>query len=154
VNLVSLNHCYIEDIEVVTVGTGLVNAGTITLVTGLAGAGTTVGSIATGNNLAYWAHHYVPTGKTCNVTGVNFGSSSSIAGGGSIFQLRAIALNVANSVDKPITEQLTLYGQSSMVSRTYPTALKVVGPARVTMYVTTSSSTSINYRANFDFYDI
>lgn len=106
VNLVSLDHCYIEDIEVMTVGTGLVNAGTITLVTGLAGAGTTVGSIAIGANLAYWAHHYVPTGKTGNVTGVNFGSSSSIAGGGSVFQLRAKQLGVANAVEKPITEQL------------------------------------------------
>lgn len=66
---------YIESMTVATSGSGLTNAGTITLFNNAAGAGGTFGTIATGDGQTNWAHHYVPAGKTCLIIDVTFGGS-------------------------------------------------------------------------------
>lgn len=81
VNLVNLDHCYIEKLEVMTTGTRYgSNAGVITLYSGLAGAGTVVGTIAATNNLTFWAHHYVAVGKTAYVKDVTLGTQANRGG--------------------------------------------------------------------------
>lgn len=154
VNLVNANHRFIEKIEVLTVGTGVKNAGTISLFAGLAGAGALVGTVTIGDNRTQWAHHYVPTGKVCNITGTMIGSSSTLVGGGSTFKILVARIGVANQVECQVTDTHTLFGLSSQVQRGYTTAIPVAtGPARLTMYVTTTTSTSLTYRGSFDFYD-
>lgn len=154
VNLVNANHCFIEKIEVLTVGSGLVNAGTITLNAGLAGAGTVVGTIAVGNNQTFWCHHYTPIAKTTFVAGTLVANSSTVVGGGCTFALRAQQIPAANQINKQVGDTFTLYGQSSQTPRNFTTAVPLaVGPARLTMYAIVVSSTSIVYRASFDFYD-
>lgn len=81
VNTVGVDIAYIEKMEVMTVGTqGGGNAGTISLYTQTNGGGSVWGSIATGDNMTYWAHHYVPSGKTCYILNVS-GGATSVSGG-------------------------------------------------------------------------
>lgn len=154
VNLVNSNHCFIEKMEVLSAGSGGVNAGLLSLFTGAAGAGTLVGTIAVGDNQTFWCHHYTPVGKTTYIAGTLVGNSSSVVGGGCTFALKSKSVLVANSIEKQVGDTLTLYGQSSMTPRLFTTAIPLAtGLARITMYAFVTSSTSIVYRASFDFYD-
>lgn len=153
VNLVTTTKCFIEKMEVLTAGSGAVAAGTITLRTGLAGGGNVVGTIAAGDTITFWAHHYVVTGKTCNITGTLIGSNSTVAGNGSVFMIVTRPLNTSNPVERQISDFMTLFGQSSQVNRNYTSYIRVAGPARIIMYVTPVSGTSNTYRGSFDYYD-
>lgn len=154
VNLVNTNHAFIENIVVVTVGSGGSNVGTITLFRGAGGTGTNVASIGASDNRTFWAHHYTPIGKTTYITGSLIANTSSTVGAGATYAIKAISLGVAGDVEKQVTDTLTLYGQSSMTPRLYTTAIPLaVGPARLTMYVSTLSATTQTYRASFDYYD-
>lgn len=81
VNTVATDIAYLEKMEVLTVGTqGGGNAGTISIYTQTNGGGSVWGSIATGDNQTFWAHHYVPTGKTCYLLTLTV-NATSVAGG-------------------------------------------------------------------------
>jgi len=67
VNTVATDIAYIESIIGVTVGSGGVNVGTIQVWTATGGTGSIWGSVAPTDNMTFWAHHYVPAGKTCYV---------------------------------------------------------------------------------------
>jgi len=149
VNLVNTNHSFIEKIAVATVGSGASNAGTITLKTGAAGAGTTVGTIGAGDNQTFWAHHYVPTGKTNNLTSF----SVTVNGGGGVFVVKALPIGTSNAVEQQITDTVRESAQASTTPRVYGKAIKTVGPARLQAYVITEANTSLTYRAAFDYYD-
>ena len=152
VNLVTTTKCFIEKVEVISVGTGGTNAGTLTLKTGSAGAGTTVCTVVAGEWTTYFCHHYVPLGKTCYITSLSANNTSSAVGNGCAFQLRAKFI-VGTSPDSPISDKLRVYGQSSSVSRNFGTAIPVVGPAYITGWATPESNISIIERMSFDFYD-
>jgi hypothetical protein len=79
VNTVATDIAYIESMVVASVGSGGGNAGTIQIMTGLAGAGTAWGSIAIGDNQTFWAHHYVPSGVSCYLLSVS-GAALAVAG--------------------------------------------------------------------------
>lgn len=78
VNTVGTDLAYIESVAVVGAGSQLVNQGTITLFNAAAGAGGALASIAigpkgVGDNQTFYAHHYVPAGKTCYIVNIAFG---------------------------------------------------------------------------------
>lgn len=75
VNTVGTNIAFIESMVVAQVGTGGGNAGTINIFTTTAGGGSIWGSIATGDNQTFWAHHYVPSGVTCYILSVTCGAT-------------------------------------------------------------------------------
>jgi hypothetical protein len=75
VNTVGTNYQYIESIVMTQVGSGQINAGTIKLQSTTGGGGTTVGSIAIGDQQTWWAHHYVPAGVTCYITCLSAGGT-------------------------------------------------------------------------------
>lgn len=79
VNTVSTNIAFIESMVVSQVGSGGGNVGTISILTGTAGSGTTWGSIAASDNQTFWAHHYVPAGVTCYLLGF-LGGGTVVAG--------------------------------------------------------------------------
>jgi len=84
VNTVATDIAFLEKMEVLTAGTqGGGNAGTISIYTATAGSGSVWGSIATGDNMTYWAHHYVPTGKTCRLLCMS--GSATVVGGSTTF---------------------------------------------------------------------
>jgi len=154
VNLVATNKCFIESIDVSSVGSTGSNVGTISLYTGSGATGTVVGTIGATDNQTFWAHHYVITGKTFNLTSTIAGSTQSTANNGSSWTLKSKKIGVATAVETQINDTITLYGQSSQVTRNYTTAIPVsVGPARVRMYVTTLAGASAIYRGSFDFYE-
>lgn len=143
VNLVNLNHCYIEKMEVVTVGTRLgSNTGVISLYTGLAGAGTVVGSIAATNNITFWAHHYVAIGKTAYVKDVTLGTRANA--GGSFWVSRGNPL-VTTDPEYQITPTFRTAQNTplSLYPFTIPVAV-AAGFVRLRMYVQADSGGAPN----------
>lgn len=153
VNTVATDICYIEKMEILTAGSGGVAAGIISLKAATAGGGATIGTIAAGQTQTYWAHHYVPAGKTCNITSQWGGHTGTTVGSGATFTIRALAQNVANAVERQVSDSFRLYGQSSSVQRNYGSPIQIPGPARLVTYVLPETSTSTNYRASFDYYE-
>lgn len=153
VNTVATNICFIEEMEVVTAGSGGLNAGTITLAVSTGGLGGTLGTIAIGNNITLWCHHYIATGKTARITAQWAGHDGTTVGSGATFVIRMRPIGITNAVEIHISDKFRLYGQSSSVQRNYGTPITIPGPARLLTYVTPETSTSINYRASFDFYE-
>lgn len=153
VNTIATNICFIEQIEVRTAGTNGLNSGIISLRAAVAGGGVTIGSIGTGEIQTYWTHHYVPVGKTCNITGLSCGHNGTTVGSGALFTLNSNPLNSPNSVETQISDFVRLYGQSSTFSRNYSSPIKVFGPAKIRAFVTPETATSINYRCSFDFFE-
>jgi hypothetical protein len=154
VNTISTTICFIEKIEVVTVGTTGSNAGTISLKAAIAGAGVTIGTITALANTTLWAHHYVPTGKVCNITTQWAGHDGTTVGSGGTFIIKSLPIGVVNAAEVQISDKFRLYGQSSSTQRSYGSPIKITGPARLVTYVTPETSTSTNYRASFDFYEV
>lgn len=70
VNTVSTTICFIEKIEVTTVGNQLSNIGTITLKAATAGGGVTIGTIPAGDGVTNWCHHYVGANKLMSLVSV------------------------------------------------------------------------------------
>jgi hypothetical protein len=153
VNTAATDICYIEDIRVRTVGSTGSNAGILTLKAATAGGGATIGTISATNNQTFWAHHYVKTGVTCSVTGISCSHSGTTVGSGGVFILRSQQLAVTNAVDKQVSDSIRLYGQASTFLRTYPSPIKIVGPARLVMYVTPETASSTVYRTSIDFFE-
>lgn len=123
VNSVNTNIALIERMDVVAVGSGGGNAGTIRIHTLVAGGGAIWGSIAVGDNQTFWAHHYVPTGKTCYVTNIE-GSATVVAGG--------LTVNTANPVTLTVPQtapDITIRHATVHVFRQYTVPVPVVGPA-------------------------
>lgn len=147
---VSTTMCFIEKMEVVTAGSTGSNVGTITIRT-IADA--VIGTIAPTNNQTFWAHHYVATGKICNITGISCGHNGTTVGSGALFTLQAQPIGVANSIEKQVSDFVRLYGQSSTFARNYVSPLKIPGPARLQVYVTPETSTSTIYRCAVDFFE-
>jgi hypothetical protein len=152
VNTVNTNICFIEKMIVTTAGSGGTNAGIITLYSATAKGGVVVGTINAGDGQTLWAHHYVPIGKTCNITGISAGSTSSVAGNGTTLTIRALAIGITGAVESQISDFVMLYGQGSQFSRVYASPIAVTGPARVTLYSTSNVVTSVRYFGAFDFF--
>jgi len=141
--------CYIEKIEVLTVGSGGQNAGIITLYASTGGAGGTIWTIAVGSNKTYSAHHYVAAGRTCFITGMLVGIKGADTTSGF---LRAIDLSTANSADIQISD--TVRAPSSGQSfRTYGAPIVITEGFRITGMVAPDSSSSRTYYLSFDFYE-
>lgn len=143
------NMCFIEKIVVSTVGSTSSNAGILTL---RAGA-TTVATIAATSNQTWWAHHYVPAGKTSYISGVNIGNTSSTAGGGGVFILKASTPTVANTPEIQVSDFMGMPGAAASTTRSYDSPIQVVGPARIRAYVTPNATSTYNSFCSFDYID-
>lgn len=150
VNLVTTTKCFIEKIEVLTVGSGGTNAGILTLWTGAGGTGTAVGTVVAGDGRTYWAHHYVVSGKTVNITGMTGLSNNS--SNNTVFSLQGVAIPVANQFATQISDWIT-GGLVNQTLRTYGSLIKLAGPARVTMFGAPGGSPNIKSQGSFDYYD-
>lgn len=156
VNLVNTNHCFIEKMVVVTVGSTGSNAGTISLFTGAAGAGTTVGSIGFGNlasgrgdNATLWAHHYTPTGKTTSIYLINGGTTGNQNADVSLYSIPVLT---ANAAEIKVSDSIIVGQNSDSVSRSSLNPLKITGFARTTMYAVGSGG-GTSFSGGFDYSD-
>jgi hypothetical protein len=152
VNTVATNICYIEDLTVLTVGSGGTAAGNITLRSTTGGGGVTIKQISTGDNQDFDAVHYVADGTTCYVTGISCSHNGTTVGSGAVFRLCAKPLNVANKPLVQVSDFVRLYGQSSTFSRLYQSNIVVVGPAKLELWMAPETTSSTIYRGSFDFF--
>ena len=123
VDTTNVNIALIEKMEVTTCGSNGGNIGTLTLANGTGGGGGTFGILNAGENITYWAHHYVPVGKTCYVLSID-GSATVVNGG--------LTLNVINPISATspqIALDTTLRHNTFQTNKTYTIPISVAGPA-------------------------
>ena len=154
VNTVATDIRFIQHIRVVSVGSGGQNAGTISLYTGLAGAGTVIGTIGTEvgrNNQTYWAHHYVLDGETAVIVTFNAG----VAGGGAVDAEAFISMNnplVATSPLLQITDSITVSASAASTPRVVPNTVDITGPAFMIMKIIPAGNNA-SFFGSFDFWE-
>lgn len=150
VNTVATDICYVDKIEVTSVGSSGSNTGILTLKAATAGGGATICTVSALDNTTLVAHHYVSTGKTALITGISCSHSGTTVGSGGVFVLQGKSLSLSTDPERPVSDFFRLYGQSSTTSRTYQSPIRVTGPARLRLYVTPETSSSTVYRGAFD----
>ena len=143
------NMCFIEKIQVSTVGSTGSNVGILTLKAGAI----TVGTIAATVNQTLWAQHYVPTGKTCYISGINIGTTSSTAGGGGVYALKTVTPTNPNSPEVQTSDFIGMPGAVASITRNYASPIQVVGPARIRAYVSPNAASTYNNFCSFDYID-
>jgi hypothetical protein len=160
VNTTATDICFIEKMEVVTVGSTGTNAGIISLKASTGGGGATIGSIGTGSLAAggdgrtLWAHHYVPAGKVAHITSVTTGHGLNTSqGSGAVFHLKSLPIGVSNAIEQQISDFIHQYGQASSTPRLYGTAIDVEGPARITAFLLPDAALTVVYLCSFDFFE-
>ena len=141
VNTVATDICKVEKIEALTVGTGLVAAGVITMFAATAAGGGAIASIAAGQRRTGYAHHYVPTGITCRIASVS-AQSTATTGNVPTFAARSLPLDLTNAAEVVLLDGFGVQGSTGAKALTYPVARAVVGPARIVFYVTPSNVTN------------
>lgn len=151
VNTVATNICYIEKIEVVTVGSGNTNAGAIQLFSTTAGGGTVIASIATGDNITKYAHHYVASGKACMVYDI-YGQNDAASGNNPRIQLAVVDPTATTNAETQAFA-FRVDGRSGFVfNSTVP--LVVQGPARIRAYVTPANNPSQVTTVDFKYIEV
>jgi hypothetical protein len=148
VNTVATNICFIEELRVLTVGSGGSNAGIVSLKAATAGGGATIWSIAAGSNQTFGARHYVSAGYTCHITGFVGGIKGADTAG---FLIREKDPTLATDAERQISDQLRA-PSSGMSVRNYGTPIVVPGPSRITVYAVPDSTSSRVYYSSFDWY--
>lgn len=153
VDTVATNICFIESMEVLTVGSTGNNVGIIRLFAATGGGGGIVWSVAAADNKTFSAHHYVPIATVSKVTGVSVCHDGTASTSGGLYTLNRKRIGVANIPEIQISDFIRLFGLSSSIARDYDSPLEVLGPARIAMYVTPETASPHIYRGAFDFFD-
>lgn len=153
VNTSNTNICYIDRIEVITAGSGGVNAGTIQLFTGLAGGGSVFASVAAGERRTYYAHHYVASGLNLFIEGLYASSTASTL---EFPEFTAVFRNptVADAAERMLIDHLVVQGTSGIKSQDFDVPKNVDGPAVVIFYVTPTSIGSQVNRVDCEFVEV
>jgi hypothetical protein len=153
VNTNATDIALIEKMTVATSGSSGGNAGTINFLTGLAGAGSIWGSIATGDGQTFWCHHYVITGKTFYIAAV---TAAATATNGQVS-----ILQIANPTSVPQGPQLQvvstyLHGNQTTagfppVDKEIQAANPIVGPAIIFLNERPAAVTASTTHASFEY---
>jgi hypothetical protein len=165
VNTTATNICFIEKMEVATVGSSGRNAGVITLHTGtggppsptLATLGTgnlfidTIGSPAVnGDNRTLWAQHHVASTKTATFSTVTAGTTGNQTG--VVFVVvRMGSLTTAPEVI--VGDPLAVGLNATGVVRQLGIPIKIVGPALVRLIVVPAGN-GTTFWGSFDFSEV
>lgn len=150
VNTISTTIAFIEKIEVLAVGSGLTNAGILTLKAATAGGGATIVTIGAGDGQTFLAHHYIASGRTMYLTGVSVGLKGADAAS---YDIRVDDPSDVNVFERQVTDTIRIGTNQSTVTRNYGTPIEIPGPAHVRIYVTPDSSSNRLYFAAMDFYE-
>ena len=141
VNTVATDIALIEQIRLVTAGSGGVAAGIIQLFTGTSGGGSVFASIAAGVRETFYAHHYIPSGRTMFITDA-YASSTASQGNVQTFVARRQRFDLANAAEVIVIDGLEVQGSGGANQVLFTTPRTVRGPARLTWYVTPQNSNS------------
>lgn len=158
VNTVNTNICFIERIDVISVGSNGSNVGTLNLytatgATGVIFAAIGVGALATGvgDNQTLYAHHYVPTGYRVTGYYVSCGVSAAAGGGSSTSIIRYRNPTVATSPFM-LASDIINSAQGNSASRVYYVSINIPGPLVLLAYSTPGTNNSI-LTVSFDYAD-
>lgn len=159
VNTVATDICFIERMDVVSVGSNSYNVGTLSLYTGTGATGTIFATIGVGNlvtglgdNETLYAHHYVGATTETKVVSVITGVTSSAAGGGR----QEAFLKYRNPT--VATSPTLLYGdvvttsQGNALVRPYGAPQTLTGPAVIVGFVIPVANNTTSY-FGFDYAD-
>jgi len=150
VNTAGSNICFIERMEVLTVGANGSNVGTLTLKSTTAGGGTDVGSIAVDDNETNWCHHYIGSSKSMKLDNL-FATLRGVSGG--VITVRRSKPTVANSPEITITPAIRVQ-PGMQVAQHFDVPVEVDGPARVSMFARSdSASGTLDWNAGIGFYE-
>lgn len=149
VNTVASDIRFIEQLEVIQVGSNGANVGTISLRQNTGGGGSTLASINAGENITFFAHHYIPDGKYSVIRLLYvgaLGNSGRLVG-------RSTNPLAANQVEKQIGPQLRVQASAPSLIADLSQPLVVTGPAKYTMYFRSDSNTANTIFCGFGFED-
>jgi hypothetical protein len=157
VNTSNTNICFIEKMEVVSVGSNGSNIGIISLFVSTGGGGGTIGTISInniangrGDNQTIWAHHYVASGITMNLTSFMAGTNTNQ---GATTFIMNVDPTVTTSAEKMITDSIVFSANTSSVVRNFVVPLRIPGPARITLYVVPNGSNT-PFFGGFNFWEL
>jgi hypothetical protein len=146
VNTAASNIRFIQKIEVINVGSNDSNVGIISL-RDAGGGGPTYGSIAAGDNVTFWAHHFVRAGRVTVLNCVSASVRGAVAGN-IIGRYRPLG---PVSVDRQVTDTLRLMSGSGTIVRESHIPIQLIGPGRLTYYVTPDATTAGTWFVCFEF---
>jgi hypothetical protein len=157
VNTTNTNICFIEKMDVISVGSNGSNIGIISLFVSTGGAGGTIGTIginnivnARGDNQTLWAHHYIASGVNLNLTSYMTGTNTNQ---GATTFLMSIDPTVTTSPEKQITDSVVFSANTSSVVRNFVVPLRLAGPLRITLYVVPAGSNT-PFFGGFNFWEL
>lgn len=152
VNTVATDICFIERIDVITVGSGGGNVGTLTLFISTAGGGGTIGTVSAGDNQTNWCHHYVRVNRTAYILGGDAGCKG--ASSGSITIRKAFPTASPAQAELVIASQFRVPAGGEEHFNFSSAPLAVAGPARVTLYAQQDAASGTNtWFAGFGFFE-
>lgn len=154
VNTVATDIRFVEKMETVTVGTvGGGNLGTISLFTGIGGAGTVIGTIGfgtispgSGDFQTFWGQHYVAAGSTNRQPVFDVGSTGGGASAIARFTVRTFFPLVTDSIELAMSGAVLINGQ---FQREWQYPVITTGFARLKIYVVPQSNNTV-VTASFD----
>lgn len=150
VNTVATNICFIEKIEVNTVGSQLGNVGTITLKAASGGGGVTIGTIAAGDGTTYWCHHYVGTNKVFQLVSL-IGSIDGINSG--VLEVHRTTPTIVNTPETTISPKLRITPNATG-QITFGVPIRVAGPALIAVYGRSdAASGNLDWFSKIGFYE-
>lgn len=150
VNTAATNICFIEKIEVVTVGSSLSNVGTITLKAATAGGGATIGTIAAGDGTTWWCHHYVGSNKVMQLISVDVSIHGSASG---YIEVHRTVPTTTGIQELVVTPRLRIdAGDADKLSFGVP--ILINGPALVSVYGRSDASSGLlDWSAGMGYYE-
>ena len=138
---------FVESLTVVSVGSGGGNAGTITFHTNNSGGGTTWASIAASDNQTFWAHHYVPAGRTCLLLSVNTGATV-VAGQTTVNVIENLALATSPQLQRGMA---LVHAAVNSWSYEFRVPLAVPGPSLIWLVERPVAATASTAVAGFEY---
>lgn len=158
VNTVATDICFIERMDVISVGSNSSNVGTINLYTTTGGGGTIfaaigTGAIATGvgDNQTLYAHHYVPVNYSVKGYYVSVGIIAAAGGGSSVTVIRYRNPTVSTS-PWLLSSDIVNAAQGNSAARTYYASVELPGPAVILAWTTPANNNS-TATCSFDYAD-
>ena len=150
VNMVETSLRFVENIEVLTVGTNGANMGNVDVMSSTGGAGSVLGRINTGENRTLWALHWVPPGVTMHLLSVRCGIQ-----GGTVGRVMGRFQNLFDSAAANVDKffGLRVAGNQNGVEHAFATPVRLSGPGLFVLWVRADDSTASTWFPGFTFFD-
>jgi hypothetical protein len=139
---------FVEKMESLTIGSNGTNVGTITI--RRSGAGATVGTIAVGDGITFWAHHYVPTGKKCFIRGISAG----MTGNNGRYFLRFLDPLDGSVFYAPFSQNYRAQNNTNSLVHDMEVPLRIDGFKRIDLTVRSDSGTANTIFGGFHYYEV